>query len=403
MISVDEAITRICKDIKPLSSELISLSQSLGRVLSRDIIARVTHPPMAVSAMDGYAVRSADLIESSTPLKCIGMASAGSLFPDRVQSGETVRILTGAVVPEGANAVIPQEYVDVEEEYIMPHNSAPIESFIRPAGMDFNTGDIGLRAGQTINARQMAMAGAMNVPWLHVYRRPCFALLSTGDEIVMPGDPIAPGQIINSSSIGLMAFIESMGGIVTHLGIVGDTDQDIAQQVDMAKRADVLIITGGVGDSERDRVRDALISQGMRLEFWKIAMRPGKLVLCGSLNTMLVLGFPGNPVSTMVCALIFLMPLWQRWNGISPINQRADYVRLGQSLPANDHRQAYLRASLTYNTSGQQIIIPFAHQDSAMLSTLAQADCLLIRPAYAQPIEAGNFVPIVHFPTFLGF
>lgn len=398
MISVEEAKRRILAAFSPLAPETVALIDALGRVLAEDVVARVTQPPVAVSAMDGYAVRAADVIKVPVTLRQIGVAPAGAAFAGTVGPGECVRIFTGGPVPAGADAIVIQEDAAADGERIAIRASAAAGNYIRPAGLDFRTGEIGLRAGRALSARDVGFAAAMNRPWLKVRRRPRVAIVSTGDEIVLPGDPLGPSQIVSSNGPALAAFVRACGGEPIHLGVVPDSLDAIKAVADGARGADLLVTSGGVSVGEHDLVRPALETRGLAVDFWQIAMRPGKPLMFGHIGPTAVLGLPGNPVSSLVCALIFLEPALAMMLGRADIDGQDATATLGADLPANDRRQDYLRATLSRDAAGRLVATPFPKQDSSMLSLLAKADCLVLRPPNAPAAKAGASVEIIEFP-----
>lgn len=399
MIPVAEALARILDGVMPLPVEQVSLLDGFDRVLAADVTARRTQPPMAVSAMDGYAVRSADLAEADTSpvtLRQIGSVAAGELFDRRIGPGETVRIFTGAALPEGSDAILIQEDAKAEGEKVVTSEVVTAGRHVRRAGIDFREGEVGLRAGRRLTARDIGFAAAMNVPWLTVHQRPRVAILATGNEIALPGDPVAPGQIVSSNGPALHAFIRSCGAEPIDLGIAADTVDAIAERAAAAAGAHVLVTTGGASVGDHDLVQPALTRIGMTLDFWKIAMRPGKPLMMGRLGTTRVLGLPGNPVSSLVCAVLFLRPLIARLSGHDdPAAEARGTARLGRALPENDRREDYLRATLTVDPDGALVAHPFEVQDSSLLAAMARADALVIRPPHAPPAAAGDQVEIL--------
>lgn len=396
MISVEEALNRILNAVGgPLPAEEVPLTQGLGRILAEDVTAALTQPPVAVSAMDGYAVRAADLEQVPARLRVIGMAPAGRPFAGSIRSGQAVRIFTGAAVPDGADTIVIQEDAETSGDWVILRESAPPGRFIRPAGLDFTVGSVGLVAGRRLTARDIGLAAAMNRPWLRLRRRPRVAILSTGDELVNPGQAPGPGQIVSSNSFALAAFVEAEGAEPLMLGIARDEPAALARAIEAADGADLLVTSGGASVGEHDLIAGALEASGMRLDFWKIAMRPGKPLLFGRLGRMPVLGLPGNPVSSLVCAIVFLRPALAGLLGCGSEGDRPAHARLGRDLPENDRRQDYLRSELTRDPEQGLIATPFERQDSAMLSLLARAGCLAVRPPHAPAARAGERVPIL--------
>jgi molybdopterin molybdotransferase len=397
MISVEEAQARILAAFAALPCELVGLGEAYGRVLGEDVQARLTQPPKAVSAMDGYALRAADIASVPTRLRVIGEVPAGQAYDGVVDAGQAVRIFTGAPLPAGADTVVIQEETDGGEDEVEIRSSAELGSYVRPAGLDFRAGQTGLTAGRRLTARDIGLAAAMNLPWLKVRRRPRIALLATGDEIVMPGEPLAENQIVSSNTLALAAVVRACGGQPVNLGIAHDDRGSLEALAAGAAGADLLVTTGGASVGKHDLIRQVLGEAGLEIDFWRIAMRPGKPLMFGHLDRTPMLGLPGNPVSTLVCAAIYLRPVIERLLGLAPRPDAAESARLGAPLPANDRRQDYLRAKLTRDDEGRRVATAFSRQDSSMLATLAQADCLIVRPPHAPAAAAGETVNILSF------
>jgi len=395
MIAVEEALARILAALPRMPAETVGLSDALGRVLAEPVIARITQPPSAVSAMDGYAVRAADVAETPVALRCVGEAPAGGSYGGRVAAGEAVRIFTGGPVPAGADTIVIQENTESEGDRVTVLEPAPAGQFVRPEGLDFRAGEAGVAAGRRLTVRDVGLAAAMNVPWLRVRRRPRIALLSTGDELVMPGEAVGPNQIIGSNGLSLAAFVAARGGAAINLGIAPDNLDALARLTGDARGADLLVTTGGVSVGDHDLVSSALAERGLALDFWKIAMRPGKPLLFGTIGETPILGLPGNPVSSLVCAIVFLGPAIDAMQGLEAPATPLETAALGGALAANDRRQDYLRARLSYDDGGRRVATPFDRQDSSMLATLAHADCLVVRPPHAPPAAVGDPVTIV--------
>ncbi|MEA1676485.1 gephyrin-like molybdotransferase Glp [Nitrospirillum sp. BR 11163] len=394
MIPVDEALARILSQFQPLGGELVGVGEALGRVLAADVVARVTQPPAAVSAMDGWAVRGPDLGTLPVTLARIGEAPAGRPFAGAVGPGQAVRLFTGSVMPEGADTVALQEDCDDLGDSVRVREGRP-GRWVRAAGLDFTAGTVGLKAGRRLTVRDLALAAAMNHPFLTVHRRPRVAILATGDEVVMPGEPLGPGQIVSSNGLALAALVRRHGGIPVNLGIAPDDADALATLARGATGCDLLVTTGGASVGEYDLVRGALGGEGLELDFWKIAMRPGKPLMFGRLGGTPLLGLPGNPVSSLVCAILFLVPALRRMRGLAPAELPRARAVLATPLPANDRRQDYLRAALVPGDGALPGVATFSQQDSSMLSRLAAADCLIVRPPHAPAAEAGTVVDIV--------
>ena len=401
MLSVEQARERILAAIRPLPAEQVNIAESLGRVLAADVVSRRTQPPTAVSAMDGYAVRAADVATTPATLKVIGQAPAGDAYKGKVGAGQAVRIFTGGPLPDGADAIVIQENTEAGDGEVIVGKPAPHGHYIRPAGLDFNEGDVGLTAGRVMTARDVGLAAAMNVPWLSVRRRPRVAILVTGDEIAMPGDPLGPHQIVSSNSLALAASVTVFGGEPYQLGIAPDDREALASMAAGAAGADLLLTSGGASVGDHDLVRDVLGGIGFELDFWKIAMRPGKPLIFGSIGETPVLGLPGNPVSALVCSMIYLRPMLWRMLGISEDDGTPATARLAEALDENDERQDYLRGTLYNDGNGGLRVAIFSRQDSSMLATLARADCLIVRPPHAPAAKAGEIVEIMPIPRGL--
>ena len=394
MISVEEALTRITGSFSALPAEIVGLGEALGRVLAEDLTARTTQPPLDVSAMDGYAVRAADVAKVPVRLKVVAHIPAGQVFDGTLQASQAARIFTGAPLPAGADSIVIQEDTEAEGDQVLIKAGVPKGRYVRPGGLDVRAGDLGLPAGHRMTARDVGLAAAMNLPWLKVHRRPRIAILATGDEVVLPGEPRGPSQIVSSNGFSLAAFVTACGGVPSQLGIAPDRRDALAGLAAGARGADLLVTTGGVSVGEHDLVRSALEASGLALDFWKIAMRPGKPLLFGRIGETPILGLPGNPVSTLVCATLFLRPAMAVVEGLTAA-PRTDTAVLATGLPTNDKRQDYLRARLEFNADGQRVATPYDRQDSSMLANLAYADCLVLRAPLAPPARAGDTVSII--------
>ncbi len=396
MLSVADAQQRILTAFSPLIGEVVGIDRAVGRVLAVPVVARLSQPPAAVSAMDGYAVRAADIAALPARLRVTGKIAAGMAPAMSLKASEAARIFTGAVLPDGADTIVIQENCDQEDDYVLVREgSMQFGQHVRAAGNDFRQGDLGIDSGRLLSYRDIALASAMNWPSVTVTRRPRVALLSTGDELQHPGEPLGPTQIIASNSLGLAAFVTACGGDPINLGIARDNMADLHRALDGARNADILVTTGGASVGELDLIQQALKDKGATLDFWKIAMRPGKPVMFGMLGALPVLGLPGNPVSALVTATLFLRPVMQRMLGQKTTDNAPALARLGVALKANDQRQDYLRATLSRGTDGSLLALPFSKQDSAMLSLIAKADALIIRPPYAPAAQEGDVIEIL--------
>ena len=394
LLSVAEALARVTQGLEPLEPERVKLEQARGRVLAEDIAAHLSRPPFDAAAMDGYAVRAADVAVLPATLRLIGDALAGRGFDGEVKQGEGVRIFTGAPVPKGADTVVIQENTEVAPGVVTVKDAAP-RRHIRPRGQDFTKGEVLLRAGTRLGPRELMLAAAMNHAELPVRRKPKVAILATGDEVVPPGTALDRDQIVSSVPVGLAALIEAQGGEPMSLGIAQDTAESIVTLASTGKGADILVTVGGASVGERDLVSAALRSGGMELDFWKIAMRPGKPLLYGRLGNQRVLGVPGNPVAALICGLVFLVPMLHRLLGLREHGREPQEAVLGQALEANGPREHYMRATSTWRSGGERLVIPLAAQDSALMADFARADCLIVRPPDAPALAEGERVMII--------
>jgi len=390
MIPVEDAIRRIVAAFAATDAETVSIAEAAGRVLAEDAPARMTQPPAPVSSMDGYAVRCADVPGT---LRLIGSSPAGHPFGGKVSAGETVRIFTGGVVPEGADGIVIQEDSSADGESVAMKVAAKPGKHIREAGMDFKTGDVLVRAGRRLSARDVSLLAAGDLAQASVRRRPVVAIAATGDELSPPGAPRGAGGIVASSGYGLSAMVARWGGAPLDLGIFPDRMDAIGSIAERAKGADVIVTLGGASVGDHDLIQKALGPKGFALDFWKIAMRPGKPLIFGRLGDTPLLGLPGNPVSTLVCALLFLKPAVAALLGET---QTAPPVtaRLAHALPANDARQDYLRAQLS-SRDGERFVEALPVQDSSHLTALARADALIVRAPHAPAAAQGERALII--------
>ncbi|MGQ4272839.1 molybdopterin molybdotransferase MoeA [Terrihabitans sp. B22-R8] len=390
-LTVEEALARVLAGAVRIGIEEIGLDALLRRTLAQPLVARRTQPPYRSSAMDGYAVLSEDAKEG-TFLRVIGEAAAGHIFTQRLSPGETVRIFTGGAVPAGADAILIQENAIRNGDQILVQADVRSGQFIRPEGLDFHQGDVLLDAGNVLSPRGVGLAAATGHVLVDVACKPRIAVLSTGDELVSPGHEPGPGQITASNNTTLHALVQAAGAEPIDLGIAADDIDTIRAAIRKAagSGANVLVTTGGASVGDHDLVRAALAAEGMELDFWRIAMRPGRPMMFGRLGDMRVIGLPGNPVSAHVCALLFLVPLIRALLGRRDVRPVTQQVRLGADLPANDWRQDYVRGKLEAAENGTVLVKPFGRQDSSMLRLLAESDCLIVRPANDPARLAGD-------------
>jgi molybdopterin molybdotransferase len=392
LMPVSEALARVLEHAAPLGAETAPLLAAHGRVLADDIKALRSQPPAAVSAMDGYAVRAADVATAPVRLAVIGEVPAGHPFERSVGAGEAARIFTGGVMPAGGDAVVIQENTNREGDTVVITSPARQGSNIRAEGLDFVRGAMLLARGHCLTDRDLALAAAMNHAAVPVHRRPKVAVLATGDELVAPGGDPGLAEIVCSNGFATLVLARQEGCETIDLGIVGDHLSDTAQAIRRAveAKADILVTSGGASVGDYDLVQKALAGEGLSLSFWKVALRPGRPMMHGRLGAMHVLGLPGNPVSSYVCAVLFLVPLIRRLAGRSDWEPRLEPALLGCDLRENDERADYLRAMLVPAVDGLPVASPFPIQDSSMLVPLARADCLLVREPHAPAAKAGS-------------
>lgn len=393
-----EALARILVATPVLADvEMVPLAAAHGRTLGRDLQAQRTQPPFTASAMDGYAVRAADLTPG-IPLRVIGAAAAGQPCDGVVRVGEAVRIFTGAPLPEGADTILMQEHARmVADDQIVPTQVESAGRFVRAKGLDFSIGERLLKAGSLLTPARIGLAASMGHPVLPVRRKPRVAILSTGDELVAPGDTPGQAQIISSNATTLAALIDGAGGTAMDCGIVRD---DLAETSDAisraAQRADVVVISGGASVGDHDHVQASLVAAGFSLAFWKVAIRPGKPLMFGISGERLALGLPGNPASSFVCARLFLGAMIRQLLGQpEPGADGREPAILARDLPANDMREEYMRARLARDSEGRLVADPLTNQDSSLQRGLADAEALLIRPADVPAATKGEICQII--------
>ena len=395
LLSVEEALRRILDGATPVGVESVDLIAAADRVLAEDVTATLTQPPFNASAMDGYAVRAADVGKVPAKLRIIGASNAGAPFDRSIGPGEAVRIFTGGSVPQGADAVVIQEYTERSGDTLTVRETAEPGANIRVAGGDFRAGDVLLRAGRLLDASAITLAAAGGHAKLNVRRPPRIAILATGDELVEPGSKPGPGQIVSSNPYGLAALVARFGAEAKLLGIAADTVEDLEKKLATAADADVLVTIGGASVGDRDLVKPALEARGMTLDFWKVAVRPGKPMLFGRLDAMRVLGLPGNPLSCLIAARIFLVPLIFRLLGRRDAPVRESAAVLAHDLEANGPRQHYMRGTLVAGEAGLPHVTALSSEDSSHMSALAAADVLIVRPPNAPAARAGEQVRVL--------
>lgn len=391
MISVADATSRILGAMRPTGTETIPLAAGWNRVLATPVVARLDQPPGDVSAMDGYALRAGD----PGPWTVIGSAPAGHPFDGKIGENQAIRLFTGSIVPAGATAISIQEDADRAGDCLTLRETPIAGRHIRTRGGDFTTGDTLLPSGRILTPRSIGLAAAANHPWLTVHRRPRIAILATGDEIALPGDPIRAGGIVSSNAHALAALVTAAGADPIVLPIAVDTLDSIAGIADHLGGVDLLVTTGGASVGEHDLIQKALATRGFAPDFWKIAMRPGKPLIFGNLGASPVLGLPGNPVSALVCAILFLVPAIKRLSGLTDWHLPVARGILTRPIPANDHRADYMRSKLALSPTGELSVTPYARQDSSHLRVLAESDALAVRAPNASATEAGDGIDLI--------
>lgn len=389
MISVEDALARLFALVDPLDIEHVPLREAANRVLARDVAATRSQPPFAASSMDGYALRGAE-VEPDAMFKVVGEAAAGHRFQGEVRAGQAVRIFTGAPVPQGADFVVIQEDVTRRGDLITLGHRVGTKDNIRPAGGDFGIGQT-VHAPLRLRPADIALLAAMNIAQVPVTRRPRVAILATGDELVQPGENPSPDQIIASNSYGLAAMLESLGAQVQMLPIARDTVASLKQAFALGHDADLIITIGGASVGDHDLVGPVAAEMGMEQAFYKVAMRPGKPLMAGRLGGAAMIGLPGNPVSAMVCGTVFVAPVVCKMLGLGAQPTPMREAPLARSLPANGPRAHYMRARIKDGA-----LHPDDRQDSSLLSVLATADALMVRPVDDPPREIGEIVQ--YFP-----
>jgi molybdopterin molybdotransferase len=401
LLSVRDAHARVIAAFDRLPAETVSVAEAAGRVLAQPAKARLTQPPADLSAMDGYAVRAEDVPAAPSTLTLVGEAPAGGSYDHALKPGQTVRIFTGGPLPMGADSIVIQEDTEAKGDKITILEAPRIGRHIRKAGLDFSAGDTPFPAGRLLTTRDVALAAAMNLPWLSVHRKPRVAILSTGNELVLPGEPVGRNQIISSSGIAVAALVRAWGGEPTLFDIARDEEKLIQDAIAAGAQHDLLITLGGASVGDHDLVQAALKAQGFTMDFWRIAMRPGKPLMFAAKDRARVLGLPGNPVSTLVCALLFMKPAMERMLGQPGEVPPTVPAKLTIDVKQNDNREDYVRARLTRTGEGLTVE-PHAVQDSSMLSVMAWCSGLMIRPPFDPARKAGDTVQVIDLGTIPG-
>jgi molybdopterin molybdotransferase len=394
LMPVEDALIRILRGVKPLPTETVPLKQAHGRVLAKPVKATRDQPPFAASAMDGYAVRHADIKQIPATLKIAGTSAAGHAYIGTLKPGHAIRILTGAPLPKGADTIVIQENTTQNGADLTITAPTPPGKNIRKRGLDFAKGVELIARGTKLNARDIGLAAAGNTARVHVTRRPHVVVLTTGDELVLPGQVPRADQIVSSNSHAIEAMVRAWGAEVTNLGIVKDTLKATEAAIRKGLGSDLLITTGGASVGDHDFVQQALKNCGVKIDFWKIALRPGKPLMFGTRGKTRIIGLPGNPVSALVCSRIFIKPLMESMQGIEQ-EQQIITAKLAAALPENDNRKDYIRATMQIASSGTRTVTPYSTQDSSMQRTLRTAQCLIMREPFAPLAQIGDEVDIL--------
>jgi molybdopterin molybdotransferase len=394
--TVEQARATILRGVEPIADiEHVALMSAAGRVLAAPLLATLTQPPFAASAMDGYAVRAIDVTSLPARLKVVGEAAAGHALATRIGPGEAARIFTGAPLPDGADAIVIQENTTRDGDRVSVVSGEPDAEHVRPRAGDFSQGEQLLTSGRRLGVREITIAAAAGHPQLAVRRKPRVALLATGDELVLPGTTPRPDQIVCSNPYGVAALVAAAGGEPHFLGIAADTPESLDAHIARAADADVLVTLGGASVGDHDLVGPVLQARGLSLAFWKIAMRPGRPLMFGALGQQCVLGLPGNPVSSLITARLFLVPLIHALLGLPAELEMTATAFVATALPANGPRAHYMRATKRRRSDGALEVEPVRSQDSSLLSPLIDADCLIVRSIGAPAVAAGSAVSVL--------
>lgn len=395
LLSVAEAFERIMALMQPVGREVVPLERAVGRVLAEPVIARRTQPPFAASAMDGYALRGSE-VQAGARFTIVGESAAGHPFKGAVPEGCALRIFTGAPLPDGLDRIIIQEDVTRSGDEITLNEGYDTARYVRAAGLDFSEGEVLLPAPKRLTPEDIALAGAGGAAMLRCYRKPRVALLATGDELALPGEPTPPGHIVSSNNFGLAALIRQANAEPLLLPIAKDNEAALAQAAQDAQGADLFITLGGASVGDHDLIRPVLAKYGLNLDLYKLAMRPGKPLMAGKLGAIPMIGLPGNPVSAMVCGRLFLLPALEALTALPAALPQQQSARLTIDLGANGPREHYMRAHVAFENGAWQCT-PFDSQDSSRLRLLSQANALAVRPPHDAPRAAGepiNFIAL---------
>lgn len=394
MLSAKETLEKTLALVAPLGIETVPLDQAAGRVLAMPISAQRNQPPFDASAMDGYAVR-ADEAKLGARLTVAGAIPAGGAYEGKMPPASAIRIFTGAPLPAGADAVLIQEDA-TRDGGSLTVNEAPVKgAHIRPGGLDFLAGSR-ITAPRRLTSAEIALAASMNAPFLEVYRRPVVSLIATGDELVAPGGAPGPNQIISSNNYGLAAMLAASGAMPVIHPIAADNREALTEALENALSSDLIVTLGGASVGDYDLVRDVFGDGGLDLSFYKVAMRPGKPLMAGTVRGVPMVGLPGNPVSSMVLGHLLLRPTMDVMQGLPAAALPRRKARLGDSIPRNGPREHYMRARLEETDEGL-IAFPFPNQDSSLLSVLAAANGLVVHPAGADAMTPGQVIDAIFF------
>ncbi len=394
LMPVEDALARILHGAIPSKTETVLLKNAYGRVLAKTICAERDQPPFHASAMDGYAVRYEDISQVPALLAIVGVSAAGHAFKGTLKPRQAIRILTGAPLPKGCDTVVIQENTERNDRTLKVLAHTPKGKNIRPQGLDFKRGADLILPGTVLGARDIGLAAAGNTKTVTVRRTPHVVLFTTGDELVLPGEKPRADQIVSSNSYTIEAMVKAWGAHVTNLGIVKDTLKATEAAIRKGLIADILITTGGASVGDHDFVQEALKNCGVKIDFWKIALRPGKPLMFGTKGKTRVIGLPGNPVSALVCSRLFIKPLINALQGIYKTEEYPT-AQLAEDLPVNDNRKDYVRATMKISRDGTRQVSPYSVQDSSMQRTLRNSQCLIIREPFAAASKAGDEVQVL--------
>ena len=397
MIQVQEALDKILTKIQFKGVEKVSLDQALGRVLTEDVVSRINNPPLDNSAMDGYAVIAGD-IQSATPenpvkLEMVEEIAAGYTAKGTLKPGQTMRIMTGAPIPPGADAVLMQEDTQKDGDSILCLDRADVEENIRRAGEDIKIGESVLKKGTTLSPAHIGMLAVIGRSQIAVGQRPTVAILSTGDEILELDETPEGPQIFNSNGHMLAAQIKSAGGIPVYLGIAKDTEEDLMEKFAWALKADIVVSSGGVSVGDYDLVKSTLQKMGQEMLFWKVAMKPGKPLAFGRIGKTPIFGLPGNPVSSFVSFEQFVRPSLRKVLGCSDLSHKTVQAKLTRTIHKKPGRLHFLSSIVSW-ADGEYTVTPAGEQGSGILKSAANANGLLIFPLEAEEIKQGQEVAV---------